>query len=85
MRLILMSLLSGTLFGIGLALSQMTNPDKVINFLDLAGNWDSSLLFVMFGALAVTLGVERNCILIAPINMDTPSKRNAKTAPTKLV
>ncbi len=55
MRLILMSLLSGTLFGIGLALSQMTNPDKVINFLDLAGNWDSSLLFVMFGALAVTL------------------------------
>jgi uncharacterized protein len=55
MKLIIISLISGTLFGIGLTLSQMTNPDKVINFLDIAGNWDPSLIFVMFGALSVTL------------------------------
>ena len=55
MKPLLIALLSGILFGAGLALSQMTNPDKVINFLDIAGNWDPSLLFVMVGALTVTL------------------------------
>jgi uncharacterized protein len=54
MKLIILSLISGILFGAGLALSQMTNPDKVLNFLDIAGNWDPSLIFVMTGALAVT-------------------------------
>ncbi len=55
MKLIILSLISGILFGVGLTLSQMTNPDKVINFLDIAGNWDPSLIFVMAGALAVTV------------------------------
>lgn len=54
MKLIVIALISGILFGIGLALSQMTNPAKVLNFLDIAGNWDPSLIFVMVGALAVT-------------------------------
>lgn len=54
MKLIIIALISGILFGIGLALSQMTNPAKVLNFLDIAGNWDPSLIFVMAGALAVT-------------------------------
>lgn len=54
MKLIGLALLSGILFGLGLALSQMTNPNKVIDFLDLAGNWDPSLLLVMVGALTVT-------------------------------
>jgi uncharacterized protein len=54
MKLIMTSLISGILFGIGLALSQMTNPGKVLNFLDITGNWDPSLIFVMAGALAVT-------------------------------
>jgi uncharacterized protein len=54
MKLIMVALISGILFGVGLALSQMTNPDKVLNFLDIAGNWDPSLIFVMVGALAVT-------------------------------
>lgn len=45
----------GLLFGVGLFISQMTNPDKVIAFLDLAGNWDPSLAFVMAGALAVAI------------------------------
>jgi uncharacterized protein len=55
MKLAIISLISGILFGVGLTLSQMTNPDKVINFLDIAGNWDPSLIFVMVGALAVTV------------------------------
>ncbi len=55
MKLIIVALISGILFGIGLTLSQMVNPDKVLNFLDVAGNWDPSLIFVMLGALAVTL------------------------------
>ena len=54
MNKILLSLLSGIIFGLGLSLSQMINPDKVINFLDISGNWDPSLAFVMMGALTVT-------------------------------
>ena len=47
-------LLAGLLFGAGLALSGMVNPMKVQNFLDLAGTWDPTLIFVMAGGLAVT-------------------------------
>jgi len=45
--------LAGVVFGVGLALSQMANPAKVLAFLDLAGHWDPSLALVMGGALAV--------------------------------
>ena len=45
---------AGFLFGIGLWLSGMANPRKVLDFLDVAGNWDPSLLLVMGGAVAVT-------------------------------
>ena len=48
------ALLSGLLFGLGLIISGMANPGKVIGFLDLAGDWDPSLLFVMGGGVAVT-------------------------------
>lgn len=47
------SLITGLVFGIGLLLSGMTNPAKVQNFLDIAGDWDPSLAFVMGGAIAV--------------------------------
>jgi hypothetical protein len=47
--------LSGLLFGTGLAISGMINPLKVLNFLDLMGAWDPTLLFVMGGGLLVTL------------------------------
>jgi uncharacterized membrane protein YedE/YeeE len=50
----LISLISGTIFGIGLVVSQMINPEKVLGFLDLFGNWDPSLAFVMIGALIVS-------------------------------
>lgn len=45
--------LVGLLFGLGLMLSGMTDPGKVIGFLDLAGSWDPSLALVMGGAIAV--------------------------------
>lgn len=50
----LISLISGIIFGIGLVVSQMINPEKVLGFLDLFGNWDPSLAFVMIGALIVS-------------------------------
>lgn len=45
--------LAGLLFGAGLILAGLTNPAKVLAFLDLAGQWDPSLLFTMLGAIAV--------------------------------
>lgn len=50
----LVALMAGILFGAGLAISQMINPAKVLAFLDVAGEWDPSLAFVMLGAVAVT-------------------------------
>lgn len=50
----LVSLFAGSVFGLGLAIAEMTNPLKVLAFLDLAGDWDPSLAFVMGGAVAVT-------------------------------
>lgn len=50
----LASLFAGIVLGLGLVISEMSNPVKVLNFLDLAGAWDPSLVFVMAGAVAVT-------------------------------
>ena len=50
----LISLLSGIIFGLGLTISGMVNPQKVLGFLNLFGNWDPSLAFVMIGALVVS-------------------------------
>lgn len=50
-----LSLVSGVLFAFGLALSQMVNPAKVLNFLDVAGAWDPTLALVMGGALLITI------------------------------
>ena len=52
---VLAALTSGTIFGFGLALSQMIDPAKVLGFLDIAGAWDPTLAFVMAGAVAVTM------------------------------
>jgi uncharacterized membrane protein YedE/YeeE len=49
----LVALISGLLFGLGMAISGMADPAKVIGFLDVAGHWDPSLMFVMGGALLV--------------------------------
>lgn len=50
---LIMAWMAGLVFGIGLIVSGMTNPAKVIGFLDLAGRWDPSLAFVMGGAILV--------------------------------
>lgn len=54
MRL-LSALICGALFGLGLAVSRMSDPRKVLGFLDVSGNWDPSLLFVLGGAVLVTV------------------------------
>ena len=46
--------ISGSIFGIGLIVSGMSNPQKVLSFLDIFGNWDPSLMFVMVGAISIT-------------------------------
>lgn len=48
-----MQFLAGLVFGVGLVVSGMANPEKVLNFLDFTGTWDASLAFVMGGAVAV--------------------------------
>lgn len=53
MTTIFTSLFAGLVFGLGLIVSGMDNPAKVLGFLDLAGPWDPSLAFVMAGAIAV--------------------------------
>ncbi len=47
------ALIVGVVFAVGLAVSGMTQPSKVIGFLDVFGNWDPSLMFVMIGAIFV--------------------------------
>lgn len=55
MKYSLAAFASGLIFGLGLILSGMANPEKVLGFLDLAGLWDPSLAFVMGGAILVGL------------------------------
>ena len=72
--LIFSAFLSGLVFGLGLIVAQMTNPAKVLGFLDVAGKWDPSLAFVMIGAL-VTLSVLQYFIKNSAQNKsDKPSK-----------
>jgi uncharacterized membrane protein YedE/YeeE len=54
MRQNIAALVAGILFGLGLAVSQMINPAKVVGFLDIFGRWDPSLILVMAGAVMVT-------------------------------
>jgi hypothetical protein len=51
---LIFGLLAGVIFGAGLTLSDMVNPARVLNFLDVAGSWDPTLIFVMAGGLGVT-------------------------------
>lgn len=51
---LIVTYLIGLVFGVGIAISGMANPAKVLNFFDVAGTWDPSLIFVMGGALVTT-------------------------------
>ncbi len=59
MRAIAAAFTSGLVFAIGLGISGMTRPTKVVAFLDFTGDWDPSLAFVMAGAIAVHAGTRR--------------------------
>lgn len=54
-RITLAALLSGALFGLGLAVSGMTDPQRILGFLDVSGDFDPALLFVLGGAVLTTL------------------------------
>jgi uncharacterized membrane protein YedE/YeeE len=79
MRTLLAALAAGLLFGLGLVVSGMVNPAKVLGFLDIAGAWDPSLAFVMAGAIPVAmigfrLGARRAAPLCAP-RFSTPVRK----------
>jgi len=70
---------SGLIFGLGLLLAGMTNPAKVLAFLDLAGAWDPSLALVMAGAIAVAViplqWARKNRLSLLGARMQLPVKR----------
>ncbi len=76
----LIALLSGLVFGLGLLISGLANPSKVLGFLDLAGAWDPSLALVMAAAIAVaivpfTLARRRTRTYLTNQAMQLPSSR----------
>ena len=81
---IMANLLAGVLFGLGLVISGMADPAKVQNFLDIAGQWDPSLAFVMAGAIAVTftgyrlVWRRRAPILAAKFNLPSSTNIDAR-------
>jgi uncharacterized membrane protein YedE/YeeE len=70
----------GLLFGLGLLVSQMANPAKVLAFLDVFGPWDASLAFVMVGAIAASsLGytiAKRRGVPMLATKLDIPNRRD---------
>ena len=70
MKRYLAALLSGVLFGLGLAISEMVNPQKVLGFLDVSGSWDPSLMFVLGAGLLVTILTFRPITLMAKPVLD---------------
>ena len=80
MPLIVSAFAAGLLFGLGLIVSQMVNPAKVLGFLDVFGNWDPSLALVMAGAVVVSaLGYvvarRRGVPVLAP-RLEIPTRRD---------
>lgn len=80
MPLILSAFTSGLLFGLGLIVSEMVNPAKVLGFLDLFGNWDPSLAFVMASAVAVsalgTIIAKRRGVPVLAPRLEIPTRRD---------
>ncbi|OZI19279.1 hypothetical protein CAL26_16700 [Bordetella genomosp. 9] len=74
------ALLAGLIFGVGLIVSGMSDPAKVLGFLDIAGNWDPSLAFVMAGAIAIgSIGFaiarrRKRSLLGAPMSLPTATR-----------
>ena len=75
----LAGLLAGTVFGLGLSISQMTNPEKVLGFLDIFNQWDASLVFTMAAAVLVSGIGYRFVLHKGPVLGDTlhlPTRRD---------
>ncbi len=72
------NLISGLLFGLGLTVSEMTMPSKVISFFDLFGEWDPSLAFVMVGAISIHLSI----YFVIVKKMETPKFSSKFSLPT---
>lgn len=89
--LVVTSFLSGLLFGIGLLVSGMANPAKVLGFLDLFGRWDPSLALVMAGAVAVGVlaffvaGRRARSLLGAPMQLPTARRIDTRLVVGSLV
>lgn len=80
MSLVVSAFASGLLFGLGLIVSEMANPAKVLAFLDVFGNWDPSLALVMGGAVAVSalgylVAKRRGTPIFAP-RLEVPARRD---------
>ncbi len=76
----LYALIAGIIFGAGLSISDMVNPSRVLNFLDISGNWDPTLLLVMAGGLFVTaIGYKMVFRMKAPLiggDFNLPTKKD---------
>lgn len=78
--------LAGLLMGIGLCISQMVNPVKVIGFLDVFGDWDASLAFVMIGGLVVSaIGFQLKNKMAKPIVCNSFDVSTNKTIDKPLI
>ena len=82
MPLIISAFASGLIFGLGLVISQMINPTKVLAFLDLFGNWDPSLALVMAAAVAASslgyvVAKRRGVPVLAP-RLEIPTRRDVE-------
>ena len=80
---ILSAFISGLFFGLGLVISQMINPAKVLAFLDVFGHWDPSLTLVMVGAVAASsigymFAKQRGVPVLAP-TLEIPTRRDFDT------
>ena len=77
----LINLVIGLIFGLGLVISGLANPEKVLNFLDITGNWDPSLALVM-GAAVVTAFIGFRMVFarkkpLCAVDFDVPANRKA--------
>jgi len=83
---LIVTYLVGLVFGVGISISGMANPAKVLNFFDVFGTWDPSLAFVMGGALAVTaLGYRWALGRTAPVFDATFNVPTSRTIDAKLI
>ena len=74
----IVALITGIVFGIGLGIAQMIDPNKIQNFLDLAGTWDASLMLVLGAALAISFFAVR-----AILKQKSPRFATRFSLPTK--